>query len=966
MNAAGPWSVKGIDPKAREVAKDLARRSGMTLGEWLNQMIIEGEAEAPPFEIGYRSPSSRDSVREAARELNSRDFNPTGEPFRAASAAAKPADLQRINRALEHLTSRIEAAEHRSTLAISGIDQSVMGVLSRLESVERDQSSVAARFDGALQEVERGQAKVSAKLSRMAESDGPRVEAMKALEGAIGKVGQKLYEDDDRTRAALGALREDVSNMSRRIDRTEARADSAPAEALAQEVAARVASRFEQAEQKTSAAVRALEASFADLDARLSNTESRAAPDLAEHRFERLAAELTEKVEAARAEMAERLRAAADGKLEEMEAALKKISGHVEKSEQRSAQAIDRMGREVMRIASSVSDRVTKVEARGAEAVEQVGSEMARIADAMEQRFGRQDTAQAQALEKLGGEIARIAEKLSERIASAERRSAQALDDVGDQLGRVTERLNQRYDRAQTELGDRILQSEERTVKLLDEAREKIDARLSESQRRAALEVAADAARKAAAAESAPAATARADRPASLFDPPSVSETFTSSPFAETPSFTAPSPFAPLASPDTLLDEGAVTGPVFAVDEPHARDLAEPEFTAPPPAAALAFAPEAPAGPTSTRDMLEQARAAARSASEGRDGRSSRRGASDAAPAAGSVQAPPFESEGARSFRFGAKKKRKDGVTIRTALLASGTAAALAVTGAGAVLLVNSEVSGQAERSSDHFGVAPTAVAQNDAPAAQTPSAPSPPISAPSPTAGDQAAVALTPVAGQAEGLTVPDAKSEASKTDSAPAPAPKVSASVLYSAAVRKIASGDASGVEDLKKAANLGQAAAQFYLGKLYETGGAGLSKDLTQARRWTERAADGGDVAAMHNLGLYYYEGEAGPQDPVKAAHWFRRAADAGVKDSQYNLALLYAKGMGVPQNAAEAYKWYLIAAAGGDEGAKGGAQALRAQLTPEAQAAAERAAAAFHAQAHGPGLTASLPTQDGSAQ
>ncbi len=50
MTAAGPWSVKGIDPKAREVAKDLARRSGMTLGEWLNQMIIEGvDADiAPP------------------------------------------------------------------------------------------------------------------------------------------------------------------------------------------------------------------------------------------------------------------------------------------------------------------------------------------------------------------------------------------------------------------------------------------------------------------------------------------------------------------------------------------------------------------------------------------------------------------------------------------------------------------------------------------------------------------------------------------------------------------------------------------------------------------------------------------------------------------------------------------------------------------------------------------------------
>ena len=49
MTAAAPWSVKGIDPKAREIAKDLARRSGMTLGEWLNSMIMDepDEDDAP-------------------------------------------------------------------------------------------------------------------------------------------------------------------------------------------------------------------------------------------------------------------------------------------------------------------------------------------------------------------------------------------------------------------------------------------------------------------------------------------------------------------------------------------------------------------------------------------------------------------------------------------------------------------------------------------------------------------------------------------------------------------------------------------------------------------------------------------------------------------------------------------------------------------------------------------------------
>ena len=81
MTAPAPWSVKGIDPRAREVAKDLARREGMTLGEWLNRMIVEqgGEpaepapgryAQADPDEPIPLEPSVRGvTQRVAARHL---------------------------------------------------------------------------------------------------------------------------------------------------------------------------------------------------------------------------------------------------------------------------------------------------------------------------------------------------------------------------------------------------------------------------------------------------------------------------------------------------------------------------------------------------------------------------------------------------------------------------------------------------------------------------------------------------------------------------------------------------------------------------------------------------------------------------------------------------------------------------------------------------------------------------------
>ena len=50
-------------------------------------------------------------------------------------------------------------------------------------------------------------------------------------------------------------------------------------------------------------------------------------------------------------------------------------------------------------------------------------------------------------------------------------------------------------------------------------------------------------------------------------------------------------------------------------------------------------------------------------------------------------------------------------------------------------------------------------------------------------------------------------------------------------------------------EKAAALGDAAAMFNLGVLYENG-RGVQRDLSEARRWFEKAAEAGDVTAMRN--------------------------------------------------------------------------------------------------------------------
>ena len=117
-------------------------------------------------------------------------------------------------------------------------------------------------------------------------------------------------------------------------------------------------------------------------------------------------------------------------------------------------------------------------------------------------------------------------------------------------------------------------------------------------------------------------------------------------------------------------------------------------------------------------------------------------------------------------------------------------------------------------------------------------------------------------------------------------------------------------------ERATKGGLAPAQFRLGSLYEKG-LGVKKDLQMARQLYTAAGEKGNAKAMHNLAVLYAEGIDGKPDYDTAAQWFRKAADRGIGDSQYNLGILYARGIGVEQNLPESYKWFTLAALAGDK-------------------------------------------------
>ena len=108
-------------------------------------------------------------------------------------------------------------------------------------------------------------------------------------------------------------------------------------------------------------------------------------------------------------------------------------------------------------------------------------------------------------------------------------------------------------------------------------------------------------------------------------------------------------------------------------------------------------------------------------------------------------------------------------------------------------------------------------------------------------------------------------------------------------------------------RKSAEQGNAEAQCYLGYMY-TNGLGVSQDNAKAVEWYRKSAEQGNANAQCNLGYMYGNGRGIFQDNAKAVEWYRKSAEQGYADAQCNLGYMYEYGRGVSQDYAKAVEWY----------------------------------------------------------
>jgi localization factor PodJL len=199
MKPGIPWSVKGIEPDAREAAKNAARRSGMTLGEWLNAAIVE---QAEPEAL------SQHQTPPAAVPKQTRSKISTHPIERAATRLEDIAEqLSRIAQRESDTTATrfMPQSSHDDTSALAR-------VLGRIESNERQTVEAFSAVNDRLSVLGRQFAKVQT-APKPEETAG-----YQSLEKAVRNIIEHLEVSEKRTRENLKALQDRMGEMTSRVN----------------------------------------------------------------------------------------------------------------------------------------------------------------------------------------------------------------------------------------------------------------------------------------------------------------------------------------------------------------------------------------------------------------------------------------------------------------------------------------------------------------------------------------------------------------------------------------------------------------------------------------------------------------------------------------------------------------------------------------------------------------------------
>jgi len=459
--------------EARKVAEEAARQASEASADAVNELRRLQE------ELSDRLAETESSTRRAIETAIS-------ETTREARGT-REALLEEVVRLESEITRRVGTVEE-----IKSEHAALLARIERAESGARETTAGLRQAAGAaIADLRNSQLTLAARVKQVEDIAGASgVIDLTDIRHAQSDIAERLAALETKTEAS--PVTDALAAFERRLASVEISGGAQKLEEVGgavktmDEALRRLAERIAETESTANTAIRTLEETVSSLGARVEQggaaVETEAVRAMLEQRLDTMAQSVNQMVGQARNELEGQLQAALEGVAGEgLEGALADVNRRLAAAERRQAQTIEAISLEIKRMSETVDKRLRAVETRNDDAAgAAVREELTRMTTTLEQRFDDIERREAAAFDRMGLEVGRLSERLEERVGAVETRSAQAIEHVGEQVARMAERFNQRTELLSRELGERMLDSEERSGARVAEAISSIMQRLAE------------------------------------------------------------------------------------------------------------------------------------------------------------------------------------------------------------------------------------------------------------------------------------------------------------------------------------------------------------------------------------------------------------------------------------------------------------------------------------------------------
>ncbi|WP_146140166.1 SEL1-like repeat protein [Alsobacter soli] len=289
MKQAIPWSVKGVDANARDAAKDAARRAGMTLGEWLNTVIVETASEREQREAHEQREAGEG--REPADMRGQPERREPGADERGRSSQQDYAEEERAAEKLASLEARLEQLARRA--ADTALPRSAIRDERDLGEPLPERNDLASILERAMRE---NRARTDAVEEKTATALDSMVRFMERSDTRRRDEMTSLAQAQERTSAALKEALALVTGRMDSLERSISQKSSTELEPiktailrLEQRLESRAQAPDGSASARATASMKDLEARLVDIADKLSETEQNSKRDAERARSARIA-----------------------------------------------------------------------------------------------------------------------------------------------------------------------------------------------------------------------------------------------------------------------------------------------------------------------------------------------------------------------------------------------------------------------------------------------------------------------------------------------------------------------------------------------------------------------------------------------------------------------------------------------------------------------------------------------------